>query len=111
MNAINLTLLIAATTSFIAAASSAKAWALSNNSWWWLCLTLALYTVGNLIILRLVREIGMGPAFSLSALIQLVAINLLAIAIFGERVTLMQGMGIVLALVAFVMITLPAAGR
>lgn len=111
MTPIHVTLLIAATTSFIAAASSAKVWALSNNSWWWLGTTLSLYTIGNLIILRLVREIGMGPAFSLSALIQLVAINVLAIAAFGERITLVQGMGIVLALVAFAMITLPTAGR
>lgn len=104
-------LLLAATTAFIAAASSAKAWALSANSWIWLGVTLGLYTIGNLIILRLVREIGMGPAFSLSALIQLVAINTLAIVVFGERLTLTQGMGIVLAMVAFAMITLPAGGR
>ena len=110
MTAINFTLLIAATTAFIAAASSAKAWALSNSGWW-LAATLALYTIGNLIILRLVREIGMGAAFSLSALVQLVAINVLAVAVFGERVTPTQGMGLVLALVAFAMITLPAPGR
>ena len=110
MSAINLSLLIAATTVFIVAASSAKAWALSNSGWW-LAATLALYTIGNLIILRLVREIGMGAALSLSALVQLVAINVLAVAVFGERITLTQGMGIVLALVAFAMITLPAADR
>lgn len=111
MTAINFALLISATIAFIAAASAAKAWALSANSWGWLCLTLGLYTVGNLVILRLVREVGMGPALSLSALLQLVAINVLAIAFFGERVTFQQGTGIVLALVAFALITLPSASR
>ena len=50
-------------------------------------LTLALYSAGNLIMLRLVREFGMASAFSLSAVIQLVAVNVIALAWFGERLT------------------------
>ena len=73
-------------------------------------LTLALYYGGNLIMLRLVRDFGMAIAFSLSAVIKLVAVNLIALVYFGERLGLMQGAGVVLAIVAIAMITLgPAA--
>lgn len=80
------------------------------NSLGWLVLTLALYTVGNLIMLRLIREVGMGAALSLSAIVQLVAVNLVAFAYFGERVSAVQGAGIAMAIVAVAMITL-APGR
>ena len=50
-----------------------------------LLLTLALYSAGNLVMLRLVRDFGMASAFSLSAVIQLVAVNVIALAWFGER--------------------------
>jgi small multidrug resistance pump len=99
-------LLAASTIVFVSAASAAKAWALSANSWAWLALTLVLYTVGNLIMLRLIRDVGMGAALSLSAIVQLVAVNVVALAIFGERVSAVQGAGIVLAIAAVAMITL-----
>ncbi|MCT7378022.1 hypothetical protein [Chelativorans salis] len=108
MTSTNITLLLTATVSFIAAASAAKSWATSGGAWVWLFLTLALYTFGNLLMLRLVRDLGMGIAFSLSAIAQLLAINLLALAVFGERVSALQGAGIVLALIAVALITLPA---
>ena len=63
-------------------------------------------------MLRLVREFGMASAFSLSAVIQLVAVNVIALAWFGERLTGLQSAGIVLAIVAVGLITLgPAFGR
>lgn len=102
-------LLVTSTAVFIAAASSAKAWALSANSLGWLAATLSLYTVGNLIMLRLIRDIGMGAALSLSAVVQLVAVNLVALAFFGERVSIVQGLGIALATIAVAMITLAPA--
>lgn len=104
----NIILLLIATVSFVAAASAAKGWAVADGKWTWLCLTLGLYTMGNLVMLRLVRELGMGVALSLSAIIQLVAINVLALTVFGERVSPLQGTGLALALVAIAMITLPA---
>ena len=74
-----------------------------------LVLTLLLYSAGNLVMLRLVREFGMASAFSLSAMIQLVAVNVIALAWFGERLSLMQGSGIVLAILAVGLITLGPA--
>ena len=90
---------------FLAAAASAKNWALSP-SLGKIVLTLALYSLGNLIMLRLVREFGMATAFSLSAVIQLVAVNVIALAVFGERLNTLQSGGIVLAVVAVGLITL-----
>ena len=74
-------------------------------------LALALYSAGNLVMLKLVRDFGMASAFSLSAIIQLVAVNLIALVYFGERLGMIQGAGVLLAVVAVAMITLgPAAG-
>ena len=102
-------LLVSSTLAFVGAASFAKVWATSANSVAWLALTLTLYTVGNLIMLRLIREVGMGIALSLSAVVQLVAVNLVAVAVFGERLTGIQSAGVVLAIVSVAMITLSNA--
>jgi multidrug transporter EmrE-like cation transporter len=103
--------LAASTVVFLLAATVAKSWALSPSIGK-LVLTLLLYSAGNLIMLRLVREFGMASAFSLSAVIQLVAVNIIALAWFGERLSMLQSGGIVLAIVAVGMITLgPAFGR
>lgn len=90
---------------FIVAADSAKAWALSPSAWK-VVQTLALYSAGNLLMLRLVRQLGMATAFSLSAVLQLVAVNALAILVYGERVGTVEGFGLVLAVVAVALITL-----
>jgi multidrug transporter EmrE-like cation transporter len=89
---------------FLLAATMAKSWALSP-SLTKLLITLALYTLGNLIMFRLVREFGMASAFSLSAVIQLVALNVIALAWFGERLSLMQSSGVLLAILAVGLIT------
>ncbi|HEV2896949.1 MAG TPA: hypothetical protein VGX71_03735 [Pseudaminobacter sp.] len=98
----------ASTVIFLLAAAGAKNWAL-GPSMGKLLLTLALYSLGNLIMLRLVREFGMASAFSLSAVIQLVAVNVIALAFFGERLNGLQSGGIVLAIVAVGLITLGPA--
>ena len=90
---------------FLMAASAAKAWTIAPTHLR-LALVLALYTLGNLIMLRLIREFGMGVALSLSAVIQLVAVNVVAFAYFGEKVGALQGVGIMVAIVAVGLITL-----
>ena len=96
---------------FLLAATVAKSWALAPGIGK-LVLTLLLYSAGNLIMLRLVREFGMASAFSLSAVIQLVAVNVIALAWFNERLSVMQGSGIALAILAVGLITLgPAFGK
>ncbi len=90
---------------FIGAASTAKLWALGPTLGK-LVLTLALYTAGNLIMLFLIRQVGMATAFSLSGVLQLVAVNAVAILVFRERVGLVEGVGIGLAVLAVALITL-----
>lgn len=97
--------LAVATAIFIAAATSAKAWVLAP-SLARILLTLALYSAGNLLMLRLIRLLGMATAFSLSAVLQLVAVNLVAILWFGERVGFAEGLGLCLAIAAVALITL-----
>ena len=95
---------------FLLAATAAKNWALAPTIGK-IVLTLALYSLGNLIMLRLIREFGMSVSFSLSAVIQLVAVNAVALAFFGERLGMVQSGGLVLAVVAVGLITLgPAFG-
>ena len=96
--------LAASTVIFLLAASGAKSWALAP-SMGKLVLTMALYTLGNLIMLRLVREFGMSVAFSLSAVIQLIAVNLVALTYFGERLNTSQGLGFALAVAAVAVIS------
>ncbi|WP_048649175.1 hypothetical protein [Nitratireductor soli] len=106
MSAFSFLLLSVSTATFVGAASAAKTWSLLQPSGRWLALTLILYTLGNLIMLRLIREMGLGVAISLSAVIQLVAINFVALVIFGEKVSAVQGAGLALAIVAVALITL-----
>ncbi len=73
-----------------------------------LLLALALYTVGNLMMVRVMRFGGMAVAISLSAILQLVMANLLAIFGFGERPSMTQMAGIVLGVIAVALIILPA---
>ena len=97
--------LVISTVIFLLAAIAAKQWGLAP-SLAKIVLTLALYTAGNLMMLRLVREFGMSVSFSLSAVIQLVAVNAVALIFFGERVNALQATGIVLAIAAVALITL-----
>jgi hypothetical protein len=85
MNGAGLVQLGVSTAVFLAAASAAKTWTMTPTLWR-LVLVLALYSLGNLIMLRLIREFGMGVALSLSGVIQILAVNVIAFAIFGERV-------------------------
>lgn len=94
---------------FLLAATVAKYWAITPTIGK-IVLALALYSTGNLVMLKLVRDFGMATAFSLSAVIQLVAVNLIALIYFGERLGMIQGAGVMLAVIAVALITLgPAA--
>lgn len=105
MNLFGLAQLGLSTLIFLLAATAAKQWGLSPSAarliW-----TLALYTLGNLVMLRLIREFGMSISLSLSAVIQLVAVNIIALAFYGEKITTLQGGGVALAIVSVALITL-----
>jgi hypothetical protein len=105
MSAWGLAQLGGSTLIFLLAAAAAKEWGLAP-SLGKIALTLALYSLGNLIMLRLIREFGMSVSFSLSAVIQLVAVNVVALAFYGERITAIQAWGVGLAIVAVALVTL-----
>jgi len=91
---------------FMAAASSLRVY-VDRPSVWLLVVGIALYTAGNLMMVRVMRESGLAVAMSLSAVLQLVLINLIGLLIFGERPSTMQVGGITLGIVAVTMIVWP----
>jgi multidrug transporter EmrE-like cation transporter len=105
MNLSALLQLAASTALYVVAAACAKSWALAPSAPK-IVLTLTLYTIGNLIMLRLVRTFGMSAAFSLTAVLQLVAINALAILAYGEKLGRLEAIGVALAIVSVILITL-----
>ena len=91
---------------FMAAASSLRI-CVDRPSVWLLVLAIGLYTAGNLMMIRVMRESGLAVAMSVSAVLQLVLINLIGLLIFGERPSTMQVGGITLGIVAVTMIVWP----
>ncbi len=102
--------LAASMATFLAAATASRAY-ISNNQIWLLLLSLALYCAGNLMMVKLMREGGLGLAISLSAVVQLVAINIIAFLVFGERLTTIQMAGVGLGIVAMALMMLPTGGK
>ena len=72
---------------------------------------LALFCLGNLMMVRVMRESGLGVAVAISSVVQLVLIGVVAYAVFGERPTAMQLTGMALGVVAVALIAWPAGGR
>ncbi|SIQ31965.1 glucose uptake protein [Rhizobium sp. RU20A] len=105
-----LTVLAASMATFLAAATASRAY-VSSNQIWMLLLSLALYCAGNLMMVKLMREGGLGLAISLSAVVQLVAINVIAFLVFGERLTTIQMAGVGIGIVAMALMMLPTGGR
>ncbi len=95
---------------FLTATTSIRAY-VGQDRLWMLIGGLMLYTLGNLIMVRLMRESGMAIAISLSAVIQLLMATAVAVAVFGERPTAVQMAGIALGVVAVALIVWPARGQ
>lgn len=102
--------LAAATAVFLAAASALRHY-VDRPSIWLLAVALVLYSAGNLMMVRIMKESGMAVAVSVSAVLQLLLANLVAIIFFGERPGSLQTSGIALGLISVMLIVWPAAGR
>ncbi|MBK5568576.1 hypothetical protein AB4Z34_18505 [Ensifer sp. 2YAB10] len=102
--------MLLATTIFLGGATASRAY-VSNNHLGMLCLALGLYVIGNIIMVKLMREGGLGLAISLSAIVQLVMVNVIAFAVFGERLSLTQAAGVLLGIVAMGLMLFPASGK
>ena len=72
---------------------------------------LALFCLGNVLMVQVMKANGLGLAIALSAIFQLVAISVMAIFVFGERPTGLQLAGMALGCVAVAMIAWPAGGK
>lgn len=102
--------LFGATAVFIGAATSSRAYVGTTNILY-LLLSMALYIVGNLMMLKLMREGGLGIAISLSAITQLLLINVIAFLFFGERLSSTQLAGVGLGILAMGLMLLPTTAR
>jgi glucose uptake protein len=95
---------------FLGAATASRAY-ISTSNILLLALSLALYCAGNLVMVRLMREGGLGLAISASAIAQLLFINIIAFAIFGEKLSLTQITGVGFGVVSMVLLLFPMDGK
>ncbi len=95
---------------FVTANAVLKSYAGSGNAAL-LIGALALFCIGNLMMVRLMRESGLGVAVAISSVVQLVVIGVVAFVVFGERPTAMQLTGMALGVAAVALIAWPTGGR
>ena len=106
MNGLILAHLIGSTAVFMAANAALKTFAVQGGNGL-LTGALALFCLGNFLMVRVMRENGLGLAIALSFIFQLIAITVMAMVLFGERPSPRQIAGILLGVVAVAMIVWP----
>ena len=106
MNPVVFAWLAASTAVFVAANAVLKTYAVQGGVWV-LVGALALFCVGNTLMVQVMRSNGLGLAISLSAVFQLVAITAMAMVVFGERPSPVQMAGMALGIVAVLLIAWP----
>jgi drug/metabolite transporter (DMT)-like permease len=106
MNWVTLAWLGASTAVFVAANGVLKTYA-QQGGIWALVGALALFCVGNTLMVQVMRGQGLGVAIALSVVFQLVAITAMAFVVFGERPSGLQLAGMALGVVAVLMIAWP----
>ena len=72
---------------------------------------LALFCLGNFLMVQVMKANGLGLAIALSAIFQLVAISVMAIFVFGERPTGLQLAGMAVGCMAVAMIAWPVGAK
>ena len=102
--------LAGAMAAFVAANAVLRAYA-GSGQWPTLALALGCFLVGNLMMVRLMRESGLALAVSISSVVQLVLLTVIGVWWFGEKLTTMQVFGVVLGIVAVALIAWPQGGR
>jgi glucose uptake protein len=100
--------LVASTAVFVAANGVLKTYA-TQGGIWVLVAALALFCLGNTLMVQVMRGNGLGVAIALSVVFQLVAITAMAVVVFGERPSPLQLAGMALGIVAVLMIAWPEA--
>lgn len=92
---------------FLMAASTSRIYA-TDGRVFIVVAAMALYVIGNLMMIRIMREIGLGYAISVATITQLILINFVAYVFFGERLAPLQVAGMALGLVSMTLILFPA---
>ncbi len=110
MNATSGAALAAAVAIFLIAASTSRLY-VADGRLLVLALAMALYVVGNLLMVVAMRGMGLGIAISAATIGQLVLINVIAFAVFHERPAPMQLIGIALGVVSLALILVPAGQK
>ncbi len=106
MNLALLGWLVASTAVFVAANGVLKTYAQSGGIWV-LIGALALFCLGNVLMVQVMRGNGLGVAIALSVVFQLVAITAMALVVFGEKPSPLHLAGMALGVVAVLMIAWP----
>lgn len=99
----------AAMAAFVAANSVLRTYAHSGVAMT-LAGALGLFLVGNLIMVRVMREGGLALAVAISSVVQLVLLALIGVLWFGEKLTPVQMAGVVLGIVSVALIAWPQGG-
>lgn len=109
MNGVVLAYLVGSTGVFMVANSLLKTYAVKGTPLM-LAAALAAFCLGNVLMVRVLRENGLGLGLALSLVFQLVAITAIAWAFFGERPSNLQMAGVALGVVSIAMIAWPSGG-
>ena len=108
MSLFNFVVLGVAILIFLVAASTSRVYA-TDGRLFIVIIAMVLYVIGNLMMIRIMREIGLGVAISVATIAQLILINVVAYAFFEERLAPAQVAGITLGVVSMALILFPAA--
>ena len=100
--------LVLAIAIFLIAASVSRVYS-TDGRLFIIVIAMALYVAGNLLMVRVMREMGLGIAISVATIAQLVLINVIAYLIFHERPAPIQVAGIMLGIVSMVLILMPTS--
>ena len=101
---------IVTTVIFLTAASTSRIY-VSDGRFVVIVIAMLLYIVGNLLMVRIMREIGLGIAISVSTFAQLILIHVVAYVFFEERPAPLQVAGLVLGGISMALIMLPTGPR
>jgi small multidrug resistance pump len=93
---------------FLLAASTSRFYA-TDGRLFIVIVAMVLYVIGNLMMIRIMREIGLGAAISVATIAQLILINVVAYTFFEERLAPVQVLGLVLGVVSMALILFPGA--
>jgi small multidrug resistance pump len=95
---------------FLLAASVSRIYA-TDGRIFIIVIAMVLYVIGNLLMVQIMREVGLGIAISVATIAQLILINVVAFAFFQERPAPLQFAGILLGVVSMALILLPTGER